>query len=268
MSAIHNTPDCQLTTFPAVFKDEDEPSVNQVISSLFSKVKSRFSTLPSSESLGHPSESNSIERTQNRVEDVRAKFSAAPAASSQLRQLASKNTTESSLTTLQSNAPSTSPRPGTGTVTSTSKPRSESSDSQTLPPGRRENIFFNGVRPSSNLSAPAPPVVSVTPATRTRHRESPTAQDNLSRGRHIRTSSITSNHRPRRGSISSLALSPSTTSLSALAVEQLDFSNVPGFPIADDARSLRTVASGKGNDSVSKIIRRLRGEGLRLVLRD
>ena len=255
MSAISNTSDRQLTTFPAVFKDEDEPSVNQVISSLFSKVKSRFSTIPSSDSLGLAPDPSLTERA-DKVDDKRARFLAAPDASSQLRQLASKNATESSLAMLQSIAGPTGP--------STLKSRTNSADSQIQPQESRERSFNNGVRPSFNLSVPAPPVVSVTAATRIRHRESPTAQDNP-KNRHIRTSSITSVTRPRRGSISSLAISPSTSNLSAFAVEQLDYTNVPGFPIMDDARSLRTVASGKGNDSVSKIIRRLRGEGLRLV---
>jgi 1-phosphatidylinositol-3-phosphate 5-kinase len=36
---------------------------------------------------------------------------------------------------------------------------------------------------------------------------------------------------------------------------------IPGFPIPDDVRSVRTVGSLKRTESVSKIIRRLRGEG-------
>ncbi|KAG8906077.1 1-phosphatidylinositol-3-phosphate 5-kinase [Tulasnella sp. 403] len=37
---------------------------------------------------------------------------------------------------------------------------------------------------------------------------------------------------------------------------------IPGFPINDDTRSIRTVASGRKAGSASKVIRRLRGEGL------
>jgi 1-phosphatidylinositol-3-phosphate 5-kinase len=37
---------------------------------------------------------------------------------------------------------------------------------------------------------------------------------------------------------------------------------IPGFPIADDARSVRTSASVHRSGSVSKVIRRLRGEGM------
>jgi 1-phosphatidylinositol-3-phosphate 5-kinase len=44
-------------------------------------------------------------------------------------------------------------------------------------------------------------------------------------------------------------------------------SAIPGFPIQDDARSIRTSASAtiKRSDSVSKIIRRIRGEGLLFI---
>jgi 1-phosphatidylinositol-3-phosphate 5-kinase len=36
---------------------------------------------------------------------------------------------------------------------------------------------------------------------------------------------------------------------------------IPGFPIQDDARSIRTSASLNRSASVSKVIRRIRGEG-------
>jgi len=36
---------------------------------------------------------------------------------------------------------------------------------------------------------------------------------------------------------------------------------IPGFPIQDDTKSIRTVASNRRNGSASKVIRRLRGEG-------
>jgi 1-phosphatidylinositol-3-phosphate 5-kinase len=39
-------------------------------------------------------------------------------------------------------------------------------------------------------------------------------------------------------------------------------SAIPGFPIPDDARSIRTTKSIRRSDSVSKVIRRIRGEGL------
>lgn len=38
--------------------------------------------------------------------------------------------------------------------------------------------------------------------------------------------------------------------------------SIPGFPIPDDTRSIRTVASVNRSGSVSKVIRRIRGEGM------
>ena len=41
---------------------------------------------------------------------------------------------------------------------------------------------------------------------------------------------------------------------------------IPGFPIQDDARSIRTTTSLQRSGSVSKVIRRIRGEGKLLIL--
>jgi 1-phosphatidylinositol-3-phosphate 5-kinase len=41
---------------------------------------------------------------------------------------------------------------------------------------------------------------------------------------------------------------------------------IPGFPIQDDARSIRTTTSLQQSGSVSKVIRRIRGEGRRFSL--
>ena len=41
---------------------------------------------------------------------------------------------------------------------------------------------------------------------------------------------------------------------------------IPGFPIQDDARSIRTTGSLKRNNSVSKVIRRIRGEGTSIIV--
>ena len=76
------------------------------------------------------------------------------------------------------------------------------------------------------------------------------------------------NNRVRRSSIATLPDSPSSTALSNLVSGNAELSqNGPymgGFSLGnDDSRSVRSVAIGKkGNKSVSRIIRRLRGEGL------
>jgi len=80
--------------------------------------------------------------------------------------------------------------------------------------------------------------------------------------------SNSSNLRLRRSSISTIPDSPSSVSLSAMIASNAElsqnFSYVPGFPLPqDDTRSVRSVAFGqKKLGSVSKIIRRMRGEGL------
>lgn len=43
------------------------------------------------------------------------------------------------------------------------------------------------------------------------------------------------------------------------------FGSIPGFPIQDDARSIKTSASIHRSGSVSKVMRRLRGEGTKLL---
>ncbi|KAK4687031.1 hypothetical protein P7C73_g3088, partial [Tremellales sp. Uapishka_1] len=73
--------------------------------------------------------------------------------------------------------------------------------------------------------------------------------------------------RLRRSSISTLPDSPSSISLSAMIAANAElsqnFSYVPGFPLAqDDVRSVRSLGFNKKTGSVSKIIRRMRGEGL------
>jgi 1-phosphatidylinositol-3-phosphate 5-kinase len=76
------------------------------------------------------------------------------------------------------------------------------------------------------------------------------------------------NNRVRRSSIATLPDSPSSTGLSNFISGNAEISqNRPymgGFSLGnDDSKSVRSVAIGKkGNKSVSRIIRRLRGEGL------
>ncbi|KAJ9122292.1 hypothetical protein QFC22_001713 [Naganishia vaughanmartiniae] len=175
---------------------------------------------------------------------------------------------------------------------------------------------------SSRAPAPAPPLVSTTPVIRTHdyalvhqlHRQpqpssngrhtpdgypipgmSPSRRSghqDLQHSYHRKNASLSSVNRFRKSSLtgSVLSLSPSSTSLSMMnnADDRWDFSAVPGFSIADDVRSIRTVdiptsgtsaynvpsANGTNsreyerrntsttNPSVTKIIRRLRGEGL------
>lgn len=74
--------------------------------------------------------------------------------------------------------------------------------------------------------------------------------------------------RVRRSSNATIPDSPSSVSLSGMIAANVElsqnFSYVPGFPLGnDDTRSVRSLGfSKKPNNSVSKIIRRIRGEGL------
>ena len=88
------------------------------------------------------------------------------------------------------------------------------------------------------------------------------------KGSHLPLLQHAQNNRVRRSSIATLPDSPSSTALSNLVSGNAELSqNRPymgGFSIGnDDSKSVRSVAIGKkGNKSVSRIIRRLRGEGL------
>ncbi|ORX40062.1 hypothetical protein BD324DRAFT_254115 [Kockovaella imperatae] len=73
--------------------------------------------------------------------------------------------------------------------------------------------------------------------------------------------------RLRRSSIATLPDSPSSISLSAMIAANAElsqnFSNVPGFALGgDDTRSVKSLGLVKKSHSVSRLIRRMRGEGL------
>lgn len=73
--------------------------------------------------------------------------------------------------------------------------------------------------------------------------------------------------RLRRSSIATLPDSPSSISLSAMIAANAELSQntsyVPGFPLPqDDTRSVRSLGFVKKSNSVSRLIRRMRGEGL------
>lgn len=205
--------------------------------------------------------------------------------------------------------------PGPGRTESSSRPLSiQTRDPDADRPPLARNV-------SSRAPEPAPPLVSTTPVVRSRDyaiahqvynplpnggRSTPEGypipgiasarrmgNQDLSSSYHRKNPSVSSIKRLRKPSLtgSTLSLSPSSTSLSGMnsVGEQWDYSAVPGFSIADDVRSIRTVdipsvhhsynaaaggvisgMSSRENDrrqsstnpSVTKIIRRLRGEGL------
>ena len=101
-------------------------------------------------------------------------------------------------------------------------------------------------RPSS-MTAPkaAPPLVSLTPVTSELPRFDIGADDDAMRP-------------PSRGG---LFYFPSAESISSPDAGFMYGTSIPGFPIQDDARSIHTTTSLKRSGSVSKVIRRIRGEG-------
>jgi len=93
-------------------------------------------------------------------------------------------------------------------------------------------------RPFSFTAAPvAPPLVSLTPA----HSEVPTY-------------SVDDDRSPSRGNFNSPVFETGEGAPSGYSI--------PGFPIQDDARSIKTSASFHRSGSVSRIMRRIRGEGV------
>ena len=97
-------------------------------------------------------------------------------------------------------------------------------------------------RPNPLIAAPshtAPPLVSLTPA----HSEIPTYTAEYERQ----------------------MLQKPSNSPSVDFGDNVLFGSIPGFPIQDDARSIKTSASIHRSGSVSKVMRRLRGEGKRLL---
>ena len=97
-------------------------------------------------------------------------------------------------------------------------------------------------RPNPLIAAPshaAPPLVSLTPA----HSEIPTYTAEYER-----------------------QMSQKTSNPPVVDFQVPDlFGSIPGFPIQDDARSIKTSVSLHRSGSVSKVMRRLRGEGKKLL---
>lgn len=102
------------------------------------------------------------------------------------------------------------------------------------------NSRLSSDRPHHLVAAPAhaaPPLVSLTPA----QSEVPTYTVDYDRSS------------SQRGALYSSAAEPGESALYG--------TSIPGFPIQDDARSIKTTASLHRSGSVSKVIRRIRGEG-------
>jgi 1-phosphatidylinositol-3-phosphate 5-kinase len=112
------------------------------------------------------------------------------------------------------------------------------------PPSRPSLVSSS--RPSS-MTAPkaAPPLVSLTPVISELLRYDTGQDDDLMRP-------------PSRGGV---FYSPTLDSINSPDGGILYGTSIPGFPIQDDARSIRTSGSFSRSQPVSKVIRKIRGEG-------
>lgn len=357
----------RLTSFPPAFPDEEEKGqVNQVISNLFNKVRSRFApttpttpptgndadgaestsalergdapTSPLSGRSGTLHEGHSVKRTSNGPVSAPVNLSRNQQPSGQnfssSRSGPSNPTSPTNRTFFSPNHNESHSLLGLGLQEADLPPRlggafpDAAGHGRSDPPSRPISIQTrdsDANRPplarniSSRAPEPVPPLVSTTPVIRSRDyaiphqvfhpspvggRSTPEGypipgtgptrrmgNHDMSSSYHRKNPSLSSVNRLRKPSLSGsmLSLSPSSTSLSGMnsVADQWDYSAVPGFSIADDVRSIRTidipsatygtsaggVASGlssrehdrrqnNSNPSVTKIIRRLRGEGL------
>ncbi len=292
-----------LTTFPVVFPDEEEKG--HIISSLFSKVRSKFgATSPGNEGSsswlpgGGGSGGGGGDGTTGRGgRDALGESEGQPG--SRLRPDMGKGKGSSLMPSPLRISTALTPDESIGSSSSSptaanpiqSRQRSSNVTDDSYPPSiQQASIHSDRLmnRPSFTRSMtvrdPAPAVLSTTPVVRSQDwAHMHTGEGNFTRNRRDSNASQFSNHpsaslphhhhiknlsasngynRVRRLSSSGLSTSPSSSNLSASALEQLDLSHIPGFSIADDARSIRTDEGLKRNGSVTKIIRRLRGEGL------
>ena len=145
----------------------------------------------------------------------------------------------------------------------------------------RERLWRpSGVAPAQVVLTPASRVTTVVQATGTViPPEAARTPPNIHRSRmnpafhsiHSRRTSFSSlnhtNARGRRSSIATIPDSPTSVSLSALIAANSELNQnptyVPGFPLSqDDTRSVYSVGFMKKSNSVTRIIRRMRGEGL------
>ncbi|KAI0035107.1 hypothetical protein K488DRAFT_43997 [Vararia minispora EC-137] len=148
--------------------------------------------------------------------------------------------------------------------------------------------------PLASAIQPSPPPSSNTPITPPMPSSPPAPSrpsTSVIQSAHSHESSRSSNERPAQLSMASSNVAPPLISLTPVVSETPSFNvendsrppthgglitpsiseafygaaygtTIPGFPIQDDARSIRTMTSIKRSDSVTKVMRRIRGEGL------
>ncbi|KZO89685.1 hypothetical protein CALVIDRAFT_603485 [Calocera viscosa TUFC12733] len=210
------------------FEEEQDYSSYQIVSRLMSKVKEAF--VPS---LGSGSPAMPSSPAQQSV----------PSGSSTMTNLADPRLHVRSPSARPAALTSMQPPPNPPRVTS--PPLSNPSRAKSPTPSTRASFPIM-------QSNPLPPLVSLTPVTSSVETTNVSATTVPGR--------ILTHGHPHPRPIGS---PPSTTSLYPI---EATMHSIPGFPLADDARTVASVATnGAGlrrTESVSKVIRRIRGEGL------
>ncbi|KAJ7269256.1 hypothetical protein B0H12DRAFT_1094894 [Mycena haematopus] len=153
-----------------------------------------------------------------------------------------KNTLSAPLAsvTATSSAPSNYASTSANATASAAEPRRPSYGANHANSSLSTRTFASADRPTSlsavHAAAPAPPLVSLTPAQS-----------------EVPTYSVEYERSPSRS-----GMFPSYDSQDG----GIFGTSIPGFPIQDDARSVKTTTSLHRSNSVSRVIRRIRGEGL------
>jgi len=289
-------PTAGLTTFPNPYADETEPGL---IPTLLSKVKSTFtSAISTSNHQASNSTGKSVDKGSEHVEGIPAQAQTEAQQIAEAAKYRGHGRRQSGpvpipiptpVPPILQNDGASSIRPSLTTPiassSSLSRPSSQTQDptKRLIAPGNRQ------WRPSG--AAPAQvtvsPVTSVTTTVQTskgseisgskgppkpNHRahfglQAAVASSSRIPYYHHAHSNSLGGRRPRRSSLAAIPDSPSSVSLSAMIAANAELSqivsHIPGFPLpSDDTRSIRSLGSVKKTNSVSRIIRRMRGEGL------
>ena len=258
-----------LTTFPTAFDDEPEPGL---LPTFLSRVKSTF--------VSSSSVASSSSRTSDKGKDVRPPvIKVEPEGKTEAQAIAEAARTRSH--TRQTSVDGLRP-PLHHSASSSISSTPSSSSKRLAPPGEWKpsnattaqvtvspiTSVTTTVQASQNVSPPIQRRPSVSSPRSKAHFGLQAAIAQRAVGPHVRPASAMGHAgvRLRRSSIATLPDSPSSVSLSnmiAANTELSHISNVPGFALGnDDTRSVRSLGFVKKSNSVSRLIRRMRGEGL------
>lgn len=267
-SSSRPSPVSQLTTFPNPFQDEPEPGL---LPSLISKVKSTFGGA-TPQAPPPPSEAQQIAEAARKSGVGQNSKPTGPKPTQSKPAKPTVTVTKPK----QPPPPSSQPTSASSSAATSVAPSVTSAPRRHLLPGERwkptgaspAQVTVSPITSLTTTGPQHPEGLSPIPTTAATVLPSFSNQPGAPALPQIDITNAKGNpiHRIRRGSISTIPDSPSSASLNAMMTgsgEHNNFSFVPGFQLpADDTRSVRSFALAKRPGSVSKIIRRMRGEGL------